>query len=175
MRRKNIHSLLTLAAEPSMPNVGARGGHAHDTVRKERAAGVVPAFTLLKRKNQVHFAWAWNTTVRSPTHKLKASEVTRCARGFSIGVALSVWTKSCVFNIYSVPVSQLKCKTCVGHILVSAHNNMGAARDSLLMAARSQQSPRENKLIKKRDKTVEAADLNDLLKCLGNEGFKVIK
>ena len=57
MRRRNIHSLLTLAAEPSEPDVGAavrlRGRpqkHSPGFVqaapfRKERAAGVVPAFT----------------------------------------------------------------------------------------------------------------------------------
>lgn len=70
MWRRNIHSLLTLAAEPSEPNVGAAAqplswsisqgqvaglwdlnskespGYTHCTNRKERAAGVVPAFTL---------------------------------------------------------------------------------------------------------------------------------
>lgn len=71
MWRRNIHSLLTLAAEPSEPDVGAaeqprgwpvsRGQvagllrpelkrkaqviHTAPT-RKERAAGMVPAFTL---------------------------------------------------------------------------------------------------------------------------------
>lgn len=96
MWRRNIHSLLTLAAEPSEPSVSAavqprgwpvsQGGWGLKTCqdlilgpnwkstaevwtdctfRKERAAGVVPAFTLLQKKSQVHFARASNTTFRS--------------------------------------------------------------------------------------------------------------
>lgn len=96
MQRRNIHSLLTLAAEPSEPSAGAAvrprgwpvsqdGGASrpnknrilgpqwksaaevcsHCTFRKERAAGVVPAFTMLQKKSQVHFARASNTTFRS--------------------------------------------------------------------------------------------------------------
>lgn len=37
----------------------------HWAFRKERAAGVVPVFTLLQKKSQVHFARVSNTTVRS--------------------------------------------------------------------------------------------------------------
>lgn len=139
--RRNIHSLLTLAAEPSEPNVGAvvqprgwpvgqgfrgswGGGGAwswalngkaqprvcsHCTFRKERAAGVVPAFTLLqkKKKSQVHFARASNVTFKSQTqflhyiralmHKLNVSYL--CLWFQHCGVALSVWRKGFPMSI----------------------------------------------------------------------------
>lgn len=114
------------------------------TFRKERAAGMVPAFTLLQKKSQVHFAGASNATFRSHqdqpkirklsfyiTHKVtKAFSVTVCACGFSIGVALSVLEKELSFSyVCSVPVSQLKCKPCVGdHAFVLVHDTEQGGR-----------------------------------------------
>lgn len=48
------------------------------TVRKERAAGVVPAFALLQKKSQVHFARASNTTVRSRRDQSRSTELRFC-------------------------------------------------------------------------------------------------
>lgn len=102
MWRRNIHSLLTLAAEPSEPDEGAavrprgwpvsQGGggvsrsapkwksttesHTIYTFRKEKAAGMVPAFTLLQKNSQVHFAGASNGTSRSHQDQSKISK--RC-------------------------------------------------------------------------------------------------
>lgn len=102
MWRRNIHSLLTLAAEPSEPDEGAavlppgwpvsQGGggvgcqdltrngkaqpesHTNYTFRKEKAAGMVPAFTLLQKNSQVHFAGASNGTSRSHQDQSKISK-----------------------------------------------------------------------------------------------------
>lgn len=99
----------------------------HCTFRNDRAAGVVPAFTLLQKKSQVHFARASNATLKNHQdqpvviqvrYKIRGLmhmvfSVTICACGFSIGVVCLDKESS---YVYSVPVSQLKCKPCVGHV-----------------------------------------------------------
>lgn len=152
MWRRNIHSLLTLAAEPSEPNEGAAvqprgwpvsqgwGGrgvqdlisgpkwksttnaHTHCTFRKEKAAGVVPAFTSLQKKSQVHFARASNGTSRSRQDQSEMSKRRPMHKLTSIFWA-SALELHCLSGeraefsyVYSVPVSQLKCKPCVGHV-----------------------------------------------------------
>lgn len=156
--RRNIHSLLTLAAEPSEPNVGAavqpRGWPVSQgfpkwkrtakvctycTLRKERAAGVVPAFTLLQKKSQVHFARASNTTFRGHQDQSTSSKLRFSIRAWYTNSEHSQWLSVLVVSavelhclsgeraefpyVYSVPVSQLKCKPCVSHVFVSVHND----------------------------------------------------
>lgn len=157
--RRNIHSLLTLAAEPSEPNVGAvvqpRGwpvsqGRAdlgplngkaqprvctHCTFRKERAAGVVPAFNLLqKKKKRVKCTLLETQTPLSGVIDDRtrffiyqgpdAQRILSVLVVFSI-VELHYLSGERVFSyVYSVPVSQLKCKPCAGRIFVSVHNNV---------------------------------------------------
>lgn len=75
------------------------------TVRKERAAGVVPAFALLQKKSQVHFARASNTAVRSRQDQPESTGLGFCIGAWctkhsqwlsvlvvsALRVALSVW------------------------------------------------------------------------------------
>lgn len=48
--------------------------HTSYTFRKEKAAGMVPAFTLLQKNSQVHFAGASNGTSRSHQDQSKISK-----------------------------------------------------------------------------------------------------
>lgn len=100
----------------------------HRTFRKERAAGVVPAFTLLQKKivkctslepqtplfrsqqDQCKLA-RLSFYIRALMHKLKVFSVTICAWGFSIGVALSVWSWDflCLFSACVTAKVQTTC------------------------------------------------------------------
>ncbi len=166
MWRRNIHSLLTLAAELSKPDVGSavqpqgwlanqgqgvgalrldlgpemkqhsQGLYTHRTFRKKRAAGMVPAFALLQKKSQVHFAGASNATSRSHQDRPKMGKLSfyimhKVTKAFSVTMLVvsalelhylsgerAEFSYTC-----SVPVSQLKCKPCVGHhAFVSVYN-----------------------------------------------------
>lgn len=68
-----------------------------------------------KEKSQVHLARASNVYFGGLMHKRKVFSVTICACGFSIGSVSSAWEKKHFSYACSVPVSQLKCKSCRGH------------------------------------------------------------
>lgn len=91
-------------------------GSTHCTTRKERAAGLVPAFTLLQKRVKCTFAKASNVTFRRHKDQFRLTELSfyhegltqsilsDCACGFSRGVELSV-ERDEFPHVYSVPHS----------------------------------------------------------------------
>lgn len=155
--------------------------HTHCTFRKEKAAGVVPAFTLLQKKSQVHFARASNSTSRSRQDQSEMSKRRPMHKLTSIFWA-SALELHCLSGeraefsyVYSVPVSQLKCKPCVGHVFFVCffqltRSSVGVTANGLRVITTSAWIADNNKLIKRnKNKVIDFShivevSLNSLIK-----------
>lgn len=132
MWRKNIHSLLTLAAEPSEPSGGATG---------DLSGRRGPPMRSL---NFAFFVFCWAERIKCTSLELQNKKRPTRACFMQTLASCSVLVVSALLSCilsgeraeffyyyyssyeYSVPVSQLKCKPSVVCILISVHQNNGA-------------------------------------------------
>lgn len=132
----------------------AAEGSTHCTFRKERAAGVVPAFTFCCRQESSALYWSLKHHFQESSRPTlgwlnsgpNAQTQSLCAYCFSIGVALSVWRKSLVFICLFSACVTAKVQTMCG----SMRGSTGVSANGLKVLTKSAWMTDNDKLIKKR-------------------------